>query len=314
MRIKLITKEGESEITKDNFVESMQRLENMLKPGTPVMFQNFSWNDHPWGAKYIDRILLYSGGKLSSEGIFNIQKGKRNYVYATISKDDPNSYRFVHQGDELLYNNGLVTPKTWTSRESNEGTFSSAGTVEWTSFHKAGTTQLVIGDILNEQFPNALNELNYVRDAIYFNLDGFYSVQNYLITEIGDIGPRGEKEQQRTDQTHRIACVRACVNLLGEVKREVEQINNPLIVNQTGWYRDGAEPLRKMGLPIDNQDYIVKELQYPGKIVAFIKVGKGIAFGETYILPHREEVEAMVERAFSEEIVARYYPHGLKRT
>ena len=81
MGIELATSKGKSEINGENFAESMQRLENMLEPGTPVMFQKYRSNNLSMGGgRHAQRLLFFSGGKLSREGVFNLQKGKRNFV------------------------------------------------------------------------------------------------------------------------------------------------------------------------------------------------------------------------------------------
>jgi hypothetical protein len=313
MGIELATSKGKSEINGENFAESMQRLENMLEPGTPVMFQKYRSNNLSMGGgRHAQRLLFFSGGKLSREGVFNLQKGKRNFSYVTINEKDSTSYQVVHHWQEALDNHRLSVPKSWTMRQYNEGTFSPAGPSEWNSFHSAGTEEIVVGDILTEKFPDAMHALRFGRDAVYFDLHSFYSMQSYLVTEIGDKGIRGEQESQRETQTHRIACLRACMNLINEAEREIGEYHNSVIAKHVGWFRDGTQRLRDGGHPVDDRDYLVQELSHPSRSVAFVKTGKGIKYGETYILPFSEKMDNIVELAFSEDMVRKHYPHGFK--
>jgi len=290
MRIELTTPEGKTEIKEENFVEYMQKLDNLLEPGIPVMFQKYTRNGLNGGkGKPTERILFFSEGHLnraedlSIEGVFNLQKGKRNLSYVMNNKKDTTSYQIVHSWKKEL-DNYYLNP-----------------------VHNTKIKEIVIGDILDEQFPDELRALRFAGEAVYFKLHPFYSNQNYLIKEIGDEGNHGKQETKRERQTHEIACLRASVNLLKEAERELGENKEALMVNQIGWFSQGTKNFGGDKYPIDDGDYLI---YHPNSIVAFVKTGKGVGYGETYILPVSEKMDEVVELAFSEDMVKEHYPYG----
>lgn len=247
---------------------------------------------------------------MDNDGIFNLQKGKRNHSYAIVSDKEPASYQLVRHKHERMDNHKANIPQSWTIKQYNEGTFSSAGPSEWHSSHRAGTSKIVIGKTLEEMFPDALKAIRFASDALYFDLHTFYSMPNYLVTEIGDEVKQSGSEILRTSVSHRLTCLRACMNLLNEANTEIGAYHNPVVANHVGWFHNGMNQLRADGHPVEGRDYLVRELSHPSRNIAFVKTEKSIIFGATYILPFNENVEKIVELAFSESMIKKHYPHG----
>ncbi len=310
--IKLTTILGRTRINKDNFAESMRSLEKILRPGTPIMFQNYHSSSLHFGGRHAQRILFFSGGRLSKKGVFNLQKGRRNFCYAQISEKDPAAYDIIIQPDEELNGYNIKVPRSWTRQQYNEETFSPAGPHLFSSLHSEGTEQIIAKDSLARRFPDAMRALRFARDSVYFNLNSFYAVQNHEITEIGDTRPDCEQEKQRSLQTNRIACVRAVMNLLTEATREIEIHLESLVTHQIGWFSCRARSFRAQRYPVDDDDYLIQATSQPYKDVAFVKIGGGMFAGEIYVLPVSRDMDQLVERAFSADMVKKHYPHGCK--
>ena len=86
-----------------------------------------------------------------------------------------------------------------------------------------------------------------------------------------------------------------------------------LIAKHVGWYREGVKIFRVDGHPVAGDDYLVQELSHPSRRIAFVKTGKGIRYGETYILPFNDSIDRLVEFAFSEGMVKKHYNHGFEK-
>ena len=308
MGIEVATPKGKSEITEKNFSESIKTLEDILEPGTPVMLQNYdssSLRRHSQRHK-TTRWFFFSGGRINNSGHFNLQKGKRNFSCVRMSNDYINRYQIMHLRNKMSDTLEISSPKGWRTRQYNEGTFSPAGPQEWYSNHSSGTEKVVVGDTLEEQFPITMNALKFARDAFYFNLHPFYSNPNYLVTEMRDKGIRVERERQPSEQTNRITCLRACINLITEAEKELEVYREPVKARHLGCFRD------RPAHPVEDTDYIIEELAYPGKKIAFVKTGKG-SLGETYILPFSDKNNEILELAFSEDMIKKHYPYGFDK-
>ncbi|MCK4730437.1 MAG: hypothetical protein KAT28_03910 [Candidatus Aenigmarchaeota archaeon] len=294
MGIELITSEGKSEIDGENFIEYMQKLDNLLEPGTPIMLQKYTNGLNKGRGRPAERILFFSegnlnrdsNGDLNKEGVFNLQEGKKNLSYVMINEKDQTSYQIVYSHKKELDNYNL------------------------NPIHNTRINEIIVGDILTEQVPDAMSALRFAGDAVYFDLHPFYSRQNYLIKEIGDQGICGEQETKRERQTHEIACLRASINLLKEAGREIGKYKGALVANQVGWFSDGTKNFGENKYPINAEDYLVHHPTYPNKMVAFVKTGKGVRYGETYILPVSKKMDDVVELAFSKDMIKEHYPHG----
>ncbi len=309
MGIELVTAEGKTDVTEENFADSMQKLENMLKPGMPVLIRNYTHFNVFSQPKHAREMLFFYGGELKwqgkRQGELTVQKGKRNFVVTFVNGASPEKYQIARS----IYKKpteSFGVPHRWEEEVYNEGTFSPAGPSIWTTVHRAGTESIVVGDALNDRFPNAIRALRFAGDAVYFKLNGFYSGPN-IITEIG-ASATSEQGEQRDSLTRRMACLNAVMNLLKESERIVDPHHDNwrfMEAAQVGWYASTIQDELTAGYPVDKEDYCLG--------VAFVKVEKGIFPGEAYILPAREKMDELVELAFSEEMVRKHYPHGLKR-
>jgi len=347
--IELLLDSEKIAIDEKNFSESMAKIDKALTPGVLVMIQNHTLNDVGGFSNrngYNTTALFFSEGNIKEEK-FDIQKGKENYTYINLNElNNPDSYQIVNNGrDSILDYVNIIIPHSWLGTAFNEGTFSRSGGTSWTTRHAKGTRKIIIGDSLLEQFPDAVNALKFARDAQYFRLNGAYSHQNNLIMKNGDnvhnnsynitdlkkefstlpdkIVTNEEKlkylklrkkitiaqENSRDEETHEIACVRAALNLLYEPSRDSTKNNNVLQAIELGLFRNGVEAYQEKGYPVDKKDYIIKEIQHPNRTIAFVKTGKGIAYGDMYILPAKN-MEDIVKAAFSVEHVKKYYPYG----
>jgi hypothetical protein len=290
-------------VTKNSFADDMRMLEERLEPGIPVLVQSFTWNDATLGGNfYVRRKLFFSDGTLE-EGVFGIQKGKRNVAFANLG-EDPSQHSLHYPVTEAGGTIKVSFPGSWTMPQCNEGTFSNTGPHYWTSHHSSGTESVVIGRNLTEHYTDALLALQFARDAVRFKLDPFYAMQGYLVTEIGDGGGNQARDQRRT-QGHRLASLRATQMLVREARRELEDRYEAIEIGQLGWWRSGAQPWQESGYPLHDTDYIIVG-NNPRKVIGFVKVDGA----DTYFLP-KDGCDALVELAFSPEHVKKFYPYGM---
>lgn len=311
MPISVKTSRGEGSVDEGSFRGFLRDISRKLKSGMPVMFLNYSQNNICGRNRYAQRYLFFSDGELSSDGVFGVEQGNRNFNYLTINENNPDSYQLVKHWKGQLDNHPISVPRNWTVNQYNEETFSPAGGSSWISNHSGGTEEVIVGKWLEKKFPSAITALRFARDAVFFHLPQVYSMQNYLITETGDKDTRNENEGQRTKQTSRVACVRACLNLLNEAERELEGYHGGLVARQAGWYNGGAKEIRdRLGYPVDDSDFVVGQISHPSKTLAFVKCEGVFQYGDIYILPTKKN-QGLVEHAFSKKKVKRFYPHGL---
>jgi hypothetical protein len=290
-----VKKDDGLNLTKENFSEKIKQLEELLVPGTPVMFHTYHKTDIGIGKTYNNRLLFFSGGTLDSKGRFNVQKGKRNFCYVDLSELDPTCYRIVRQTDESLYNK-LEPHRSWEQQHYNENTFSRAGPSTWMTFPSKGTTEILIGDLVEEKYPEAIKALKFARDAVYFELPYFYE----------SICPVSSTDEER-HTTRKIMRLNITANLLEEAHEEIRKkitknCRNSLTIWETGEIR-AAHTNR----PLLKEDYIVLESLHPSRVLAYIKV-KGC--NGAYILPAKKFAK-VVEYAFSKENIGKFYPYGL---
>ncbi|MBW2990894.1 hypothetical protein KY348_04265, partial [Candidatus Woesearchaeota archaeon] len=91
--------------------------------------------------------------------------------------------------------------------------------------------------------------------------------------------------------------------------------SSSLHVRQIGFFQDGVEYYRdELGYPVDEDDYVVDDMMHPHKKIAFIKVGVGGMYGRTYIHPcyKTEGAEETVRKAFSKDMIKKYFPAGIR--
>ncbi len=303
--ITLVTPERQSEINAHNYADSLQDLNNMLAPGTPVMFQRH--NEH--GSR---KLLLLSGGGLSQDGTFDVQKGKRNYVYASINEDDSDVYKISRLNDGKLAHYRLEVPHSRRGEDESDHSFSPEDPGAVASFH-----EVVMGNKVIREFPDVINALQFAGDAVHFKLDQFYSRPLYLTFEKGD----AEANWQREKRAHNDACLGAVLNLMREAveidirKKDAAATSyaqvstetyGPISATQLDLYKDQGEEFSGCGLPVDLKDYLLQVSTK--KKLAFVKVGKGDGFGETYVLPAEDELNELVGFAFSDDFVKKFYP------
>ncbi len=263
------------------------------------------------------KLLLLSGGGLSQDGTFDVQKGKRNYVYASMGENDSDTYRIAKLKDETLMHYRLEVPPRGSKEQQKDSFLSDAVT----SSHGAGSTMVVVGDKVVEDFPGVINALQFARDAVYFELDQFYSRSYYLVFEKGG----AEANRQREMQVHDDTCLGVVLNLIREaievdnnqkdaMAKSYAQVNiemyGPISATQLDFNKGLGDDLRERGFPVDPKDYIVRVNSR--KDLAFVKVGKGDGFGQTYILPAKDELSDLIESAFSGDFVKQFYPYGFK--
>ena len=314
--IELELQDKKIDINGKNYSEVMQTIDNIIEPGTPVLLQNFSWSGMGSGipGKITKKILFLSGGHLSSQGVFNLEKGKKHHIYININininSNNQEDYRIVKcHNHGSLDQHKLKIPHSWTRDQHNEGTFSPAPPQNWKSSHKAGTEKLIIGDQLIEQYSDALFSLMFSRDAIKFNLNPFYGQPFYLVTE-KDINQNGE--EKRKDIATRGVNLTACMNLIKKANKEINDYWDAITASQIGYFNEGVKRFREQKFPVDEKDYLIKELSHPRRTLGFIKINQGVIRGENYILPLNEKMEELTELAFSDEFVKKFYPYGFK--
>lgn len=316
MTIKVVHDKGEFEVAKKDFKESMKRLEGLLEPGIPMMVEEKSWTDLSMGYRGTDRHLFFSDGKILDGNKLVSRNGKRNRAFAMCSGENNNfqSYQLVTRTDPNLESAKLSVPSFWTMKQFNEGTFSPAGPVEWESCHSGGTSLVMIGKKVEEQFSEALDAVRFVEKGIAFELNPFYSMPGYLITTNG---LNREENDLREREASKLVGVAAVKKLAEQASRELcdkkkmERPYEALLSTQLGWWRSGSKPSRDDGYPVNDRDYLLYELSHPGRRVAFVKVGEGICYGNIFVLPCKG-AERVVDLALSKEFVREYFPVGIK--
>jgi len=294
-----------AKIDKDNLAQNIQKIKNVLKPGMPVLIQQY--DIHHMVRENNETALFFSGGNINEEGVFDIQKGKINFPYASINQIDSNIYKyFIHLNwNSTLTNYKIEIPHTWQNKTYNENTHSPAGPSEGISIHSEGTEEIVIGEFLKQQFPEAVKALKFTGDAVRFSLDSFYSDQCYGIEEKEDTFNK-EKQAMIRKFTH----LRASMNLIKEAAQELEMGSlSSIVARQLKRYQNIEKFFEIDGYPINSEDYLVDETAHPYNRVAFVKTE---SVGGIYILPFNKTTEEIVDLAFSSDMIRKHYPHGMR--
>ena len=166
---------------------------------------------------------------------------------------------------------GIVKPWSGTQRQCNEGTFSPAGPFEWLSYHGGGTEEIWMGSRVTERYPAAIDALKFVEDGFFFHLNSFYSMPGYLIRSEG---MDDDEMIKRNNEASNLSSVAAAFRLIREASRELETYCPEMHVVQVGCFNNGVECFRDVeGYPVNEDDYLVKELSHPNRKVGFVKVG-----------------------------------------
>lgn len=316
MSTKIISDSEEFEIsehTESAFLESMKKLEELLKPDTPVMVEKRTWEDNKTGDS-VTKTLLFSDGKLHPENKLMPRNLGRNRVFAQIYGENNQSedYRLVScwlpEQDAAV----LFPSRSWRALEENDGTFSPSGYTSWTSFHSARISQVMLGDKAREAFPKTLDAIKFAETSHHFTLHGFYSMPRYLVRLIGK---KDEDSRKRDSEASKLACVsavRVLVEQAGKTKWKKLGLERPydtLHIDQIGWWKTGVENARKQSYPVEDEDFLIYELSHPSRRVCFVKTGRGCGYGDTYVLPCKES-SGVVDFALSDKFVKEYFPFG----
>ncbi len=300
MKIKLMTGAGEESIDEEN----MEKIGEYIESGTPVMLQQTS-RSNSWLCRTEEsrKILFISDGTLRKDGYFSINGGRKNFCYAIIGMDN-RRYQIVNNGEALLKEK-ITPPETWEIQEDPNSPPSEYNI----SRRREGTELIVIGDILAEQFPDAMYALEFAGDAVYFRLDPFYSMQDTVILETDGI-IYGRQTQREIDSVRR-NCVGASMNLIEEALKHLKKHNGKLKAREIGAEYNIDMIREYQTYPVCEGDYLI--LDGKGVEIALLKTGKGEIPDETYILPCSDEMDDIIDLAFSGEMIERHYPHGCAR-
>ncbi|MBW2990214.1 hypothetical protein KY348_00755, partial [Candidatus Woesearchaeota archaeon] len=271
--IKVIANKEEFEITKENLESSVKRLQTHLKKGTPVMVESWSYSSLIFGGGHkTKRHLFFSNGRKIEDDTFSVKKGKFSGAYADCRGKDNmfESYTLTSIGGDNSINvsnkikSAIITlPHNWTMPQYNEGTFSPAGGISWTSRHGAGTSKIMLGDKVRELFPKALNAVRFVQDGATFDLDVWYSMPGYLVTS-KEIPKEEEGNRIFESKLSRFASLQAAFRLIKQAGWELKTCSSSLHVRQIGFFQDGVEYYRdELGYPVDEDDYVVDDMMHP---------------------------------------------------
>jgi hypothetical protein len=185
----------------------------------------------------------------------------------------------------------------------NEGTFSPAGGQLFPQLQQGGTVEIVIGDSIRKDFPQAVGELEFARDAVQFELSSKYVSSDRILLS-GDIRT---KKDARVQQFQRVTCVLAVKNLLEQALKATDPSFNPRsdfvdIAEFAYWEKASMDAWRKKypKIHLNDTDFTIHRVK--GDFLAFLKIKNY----QTYILP--VDTNALVDLAFSEEMVKKIYP------
>lgn len=295
---------------------SVNTLKDLIKSDTPVLIESrshstASMNLYPT----LSRELFYSNGKVNSDlGIFPRTVNERSVVArASHASKDQNWGMAGYWLDESIRIEGskVVKPYNGTQQHYNEGTFSPAGGVSWTTVYSGGTTRILIGKPVEDEFGRELRAINFVERGLSFDLPTFYSMPGYLIKQKG----KNDAEERKLERdASELVCVSASRRLVEEAalklnsrRRSKHGINTELTATQVGWWKAGCKMFVDNGYPIDDEDYALNELSHPGRLVGFVKVLKGGLYGRTFVYPTKVARETF-ELAFSDKFVEKHFP------
>lgn len=287
-----------SALRKDNLKTTLKDIRRSLSVDTPVLI---SHHQHHGRRHYSHSILFLSSGRVGNDGSLDIKKGAKNYSFAFINSDG--SYRIgVTLGGRKLRDK-IEPSNYWFSNEYNECTFSSGGGERWIEDHSSGISGLVIGDSLLEKYPEAINALKFVRDAI--RVDVPFSRLSGTIYLAGETLPQSDTRRQEEDKHAAISYVMAMLGLVYE--RNKHRSSRFMEARELKcWIEPRIKELdvRKARTNITDEEYEEKKRAimekalgiYPlvpddfaivsgSGVIAYVKAGKGCLRGETYVLP-----------------------------
>jgi hypothetical protein len=293
---------------------------------------------------YADKFICNPKDNSENKNKFTMSPGKRNTCYSTIRHKDESHY-VVKNINEILTNIKIEIPSTWLGTAYNEGTFSRAGGTSWTTRHGSGTNKIIIGQKALDKFPNATDTLNFAQDAIHFRLPRAYTRHFNRIMKKGDQRiysldltkirdelnkipkditteylrlrknelidlfalPESHPESRRRRESIEMTCINAVLTLMDEPMYKQNKFHTDLEAIEVKCYKNIVEVYKSKNCPINNNDYLIKEIMHPNRTLAIVKANSGIAVGEMYILPFNN-TDKLLEEAFSKEHIAKYYP------
>ena len=298
--------DGKNENSGNDYSEYISSINKNLESDMPVLFTET--HERPRAQrralgsrtdKYSkNRLLFLSDENLSYGGVFKLQPKTRNNCYLML---DCENYTIVNQDSDKLGNDKLSVPIKWTMEhicEYSSSTYSSG--IKWNSLTDKGIEEIIVGDILNKQYFEAINSLKFARDAVYFKLGVSYFDSISRVNQI-------DESKTKLYEAKKLTCLNAAMSLLDEAKKEQHILGNHNVqATQIGCYSTGAQSFQNNGRPVGDTDYLIHR---GGKRFAIVKIGGGPNVREMYILPYKGE-ESLVECAFSNDMIKKHYPDG----
>jgi hypothetical protein len=310
----------EIEINKENASTYIEQISGLLEPGTPIMIKSYSHSDLPMTRRSSESAYLFLyGGEVTDNGKLTMQKGKRNYVYVSAHGRDEKKYDY----DIIVEKNGVFVhgpslPQLNRNEDVHKPCFSTAppSVIRWLS--GGGTSEILVGDQVKEDYPDLYNALLFGGDAIHFKLPTFYSRPGYLISNIN-------KRKDPESKYYNIVAVTLLRNLFQETAKD-KNFKTPVKFSknikedrgiktlqawEVGEYREKAYR-KEDNLPLDKEDFIIFELGHPNRTIAYVKPNKGLGVaGESFIYPSRSKAGQLVELALNPKNLEKYFPHRL---
>lgn len=307
MGIKIITAGEEFEITPENVSETRPRLEALLVPETPVMVEHHEFRGHGGfgGGLRVRRHLLFAK-KADKKLVPRVGLRGSAYAVAGGRENEFAQYQLVRCWAENQEATELEMP--WSGTQEQHGC-SDRGGSSWVSFHSGGTERILLGAITEEKYADALNAIKFVEGGYKFQLPSFYAMPGYCVSEAG---LSREENDAKHNSAANLVALTAAMDLLKVAARETDIRNTELAAYQ---FSDGARNLassRGRGYPVVAGDFFIRELMHPSRLVGFVKVGKGVQYGDTFLYPAKG-AEELFETALSDKIVKRCYPMGFQK-
>jgi hypothetical protein len=294
--IRVTHSQGEFDIGRYNFQESLKRLEEILTPDTLVFIHDI----------HKRKTIFFSDGTITYDSKFTIQKGKRNYSYVRVGDERAFDYR-IASSDERLMSSPITTWLNEMSWWRNGRTLVPIDEALFSDVYKNETAAIVIGDSLKNTFPEAIQALEFARDAMHFELSTIYvsGKRNSLYGENDNLKDIRERQTQRTVN------VSAIKNLLELELRKTDQSFDPKydyfnVIELGNCSESIMDIWRKkypgIGEKMNKNDLVVYD-NLKGVAAAFLKLD----YGGAYILPVNGN-DQLIDSAFSEEMVKKIYP------
>jgi len=291
-------------ITREQFSTLPKRLTPVLGPGELVSVSL------PGDGEYAQHVLFFSDGRLSDEGTFTVQRGKRNFSYVLVSQRNPCRYYLVTQERPELENFGTAVPLV--------GYNPLDGVSPLEMRNDKLIERVVVGDELAEEFPEAVDALRFARDAAHFNVPTYFEKQFSGLARNSEYAQQ-QRPQLREMQTCRMSCLRASLGLLDKAYVELngedgKAMSGSAFMNAP-WTHWGEIKDMVEEHPISTRDSMVFRRDGSSRdALAFVKTGEGIVHGETYILPYTDAMEQVVDLAVSPAMIDKHYPSWLRNS